>query len=216
MAYIYRHIRLDTNSPFYVGIGEDLPSKIGLYKRANEVVNRNQYWYNVTNKTSYKVDIILNDLSWNEACQKEIEFILLYGRKDLHEGSLVNLTNGGEGKKGVKDTLETKSKKSASAKQPKSLKWKISQSLSRKGKKRGTLPWLINNKERNEKIRLSKIGKPSPKRKKIIQLDLNNNFITEFNSILSASLSLSKHSGAICECCSGKRKTAYGYKWQYK
>ena len=31
MAYLYRHIRLDKNVPFYVGIGDD---KEGLYKRA--------------------------------------------------------------------------------------------------------------------------------------------------------------------------------------
>ena len=32
MAYIYRHIRLDKNEPFYIGIGSDVEGK---YKRAN-------------------------------------------------------------------------------------------------------------------------------------------------------------------------------------
>lgn len=217
MAYVYRHIRLDSNKPFYIGIGEDLPKNISLYKRAYETTNRNKFWSNIVNKVKYKVDIVLDDLTWEEACKKEIEFISLYGRKDLKKGSLVNLTDGGDGKKGVKDSLETKNKKSTSAKQPKSQKWKDSQSLNKKGKKRGVLPWLIDNQQRNEKIKISKIGKPSLIKKSILQYDLNNNFIKKYDSIFEAALSIDKPKGspAISECCKGKRKQAYGYVFKY-
>lgn len=92
MVYVYRHIRLDTNKPFYIGIGSD-----ENYKRANNPWGRSQYWKNIISKTPYKVDIILDDLSWEEACEKEKEFIKLYGRVDIGEGILVNLTDGGEG-----------------------------------------------------------------------------------------------------------------------
>lgn len=92
MAYLYRHIRLDKNIPFYVGIGGD-----DSYKRANNYLDRNPIWKNITNKTEYKIDIILDDLTWEEACKKEKEFIALYGRKDLGKGTLVNLTDGGDG-----------------------------------------------------------------------------------------------------------------------
>lgn len=57
------------------------------------------------------------------------------------------------------------------------------------------------------------------KRKKpIIQMDLDNNFIIEFNSAQEATKyygikELYKH---ISACCVGRRKTAYGYKWRYK
>jgi hypothetical protein len=92
VAYLYRHIRLDKNEPFYIGIGSD-----DSYKRAYNPWDRTLFWKNITLKTQYKVDIILDNLSWEEACKKEIEFIALYGRKDLGKGSLVNLTDGGEG-----------------------------------------------------------------------------------------------------------------------
>jgi len=92
MAYLYRHIRLDTNRPFYIGIGSDTD-----YKRANNPWGRSQYWNNIVNKTSYRVDIVLDDITWEEACEKEIEFISLYGRADIGNGILVNLTDGGEG-----------------------------------------------------------------------------------------------------------------------
>lgn len=92
MAYLYRHIRLDKNEVFYIGIGSD-----ENYKRAYSKQCRNHYWNNIIKVTSYEVEIVLDELTWEEACQKEIEFIKLYGRKDLNEGTLVNMTDGGEG-----------------------------------------------------------------------------------------------------------------------
>jgi hypothetical protein len=217
MAYLYRHIRTDLNQPFYIGVGEDIPEKEGSFKRAYEKTNRNSYWCNIVNKTKYIVEIILDDISWKEACEKETEFILLYGRSDMNQGPLCNLTNGGEGKKGVLDTLETRIKKSNSAKKPKTEQWKISQSLSRKGKPRGILPWLINNPERSEKIRQSKLNKPSLKKSPVLQFDKNMNLIQEFPSITEASLYINiPYTAAICECCQGKRKSAYGFIWKYK
>ena len=89
MPYLYRHIRLDTNLPFYIGIGSD-----NSYKRANSKHNRNQHWKHVIKKTSYTIDIMLDDLTWGEACQKEIEFISFYRKCNI---KLANLTMGGEG-----------------------------------------------------------------------------------------------------------------------
>lgn len=50
--------------------------------------------------------------------------------------------------------------------------------------------------------------------KKVMQFDLNNNFLKEWNSIKEAKIyTNSCHIGC---CCSGKRKTAGGYIWKYK
>ena len=92
MPYLYRHIRLDKNEPFYIGIGSD-----DYYKRAHDIKSRNRHWKFVINKTAYEVDILMDGLTWEQACEKEIEFIKLYGRKDLNEGILVNMTDGGDG-----------------------------------------------------------------------------------------------------------------------
>jgi hypothetical protein len=98
MAYVYRHIRLDKNEPFYIGIGSD-----SKYKRANELrgKRRNILWNRISLKTKVKVEIILDDLTWEDACKKEIEFIKLYGRLDKKTGILSNLTDGGDGSLGV-------------------------------------------------------------------------------------------------------------------
>lgn len=96
MAYVYRHIRLDKNEPFYIGIGGS-----DNYKRAFTVRNRNNFWKNIVSKTEYEVEILIDDLDYNLALEKEKEFISLYGRKDLGNGILVNLTDGGQGQKGI-------------------------------------------------------------------------------------------------------------------
>lgn len=92
MAYVYRHIRLDTNEPFYIGIGSDTN-----YSRAKEKCRRSSFWKKIINKSEYRVEILVDDVSFEYAKTKEIEFIKLYGRKDLNTGTLCNLTDGGDG-----------------------------------------------------------------------------------------------------------------------
>lgn len=110
MAYLYRHIRFDKNEPFYIGIGEDTNTSKVIYHRAKSKQYRNRHWYNIVKNTKYEVEIILDDLSWEEACQKEIWWISFYGRSDLGKGPLCNLTDGGEGNKGMRhsENLEKK------------------------------------------------------------------------------------------------------------
>jgi len=92
MAYVYRHIRLDKNEPFYIGIGSDI-----AYKRAREKSRRSNLWNKIIAKSDYDVEILIDDITFDGAKLKEIEFIKLYGRIDLGNGTLANLTDGGDG-----------------------------------------------------------------------------------------------------------------------
>jgi hypothetical protein len=116
MAYLYRHIRLDKNEPFYIGIGSDSD-----FKRAYSLKDRNQYWHNIVNKSLYEVEILIDNIDWKFACEKEKEFIKLYGRKDLKKGTLVNLTDGGDGVYGLKFSNESKNKMSIAQKNKKPI-----------------------------------------------------------------------------------------------
>lgn len=99
MAYVYRHIRLDKNEPFYIGIGND---SYGKYKRAFDINRKNsRIWNSIVNKTKYEVEIMIDDISWSDACKTEQYFIDLYGRIDKKTGILANMTNGGEGVIGI-------------------------------------------------------------------------------------------------------------------
>ena len=91
MAYVYKHTRMDTNEIFYIGIGDG-----NDYKRAYSKDSRNLWWKNIVAKTEYIVEILKDNLSWEEACEKEKYYIKKYGRT-IEGGILVNITEGGEG-----------------------------------------------------------------------------------------------------------------------
>lgn len=84
---------MDKNEPFYIGISSEEGYK---YTRAYTKKARNNLWYKIVNKTSYQVDILIDNISIEEAYSKETEFINMYGRIDLGTGTLTNMTDGGE------------------------------------------------------------------------------------------------------------------------
>jgi len=104
--YLYRHIRLDKNEPFYIGIGTkpiNYKSHKVEYARSYATTSRSSFWFNIVNKIDYRVEILLESDDYQFILKKEIEFIKLYGRFDLGKGPLVNLTDGGEGTKGISE-----------------------------------------------------------------------------------------------------------------
>ena len=58
-------------------------------------------------------------------------------------------------------------------------------------------------------------GKPSKKRKKVYQYDLQGNFIKEWESAVEAANKLKISQGNISSCCRGERKITGGCMWQY-
>jgi len=92
MAYLYRHIRNDKNEPFYIGVGG--LEEFDNYERSEFKHGRNIIWNRIINKSLFEIEIVLDDLTPEEALQKEIEFIKLYGRIDKKTGILANMTDG--------------------------------------------------------------------------------------------------------------------------
>lgn len=126
--FLYRHIRLDKNEPFYIGIGKKPKNYYGYnteFKRAFYAGSkRGGFWKQITSKTEYKVEIMMESSNLDYIKSQEVFFITLYGRKDRKEGSLVNMTDGGDfnnagassHRKNFKHSEETKRKLSDSHK----------------------------------------------------------------------------------------------------
>jgi hypothetical protein len=190
MAYLYRHIRLDKNEPFYIGIGSD-----NTYKRAYKKRGRSFRWKDIAYQVLYEVEILLDNLTWEEACSKEIEFIKLYGRADLNEGTLVNMTDGGEGTYGFKHTENNKQK----------IKIRLKGNKHNFGTK-----YSDKTKKHLSNIR---IGKPLIKTRKPI-LCVNNNIIYDSVSIAAKQLNIKQ--GDISNVLTNRQKSTKGYKFIYK
>jgi hypothetical protein len=155
MAYVYKHIRKDTNEVFYIGIGK-------TKRRPTDKNNRNDRWTKLVNKVGFYAEIIEDGLTWQQACELEIKLIKQYGRRDLNEGSLVNMTDGGDGFVGT-HSEETKAKLKQRYVSPE-LRKKLSEL--KKGKSTGRFGSLNPQygipmtDEQKQKISASKKGKP--------------------------------------------------------
>lgn len=160
-AYVYIHKRLDNDEIFYVGIGFS-----ANFSRAYSYSNRNKYWYNIKIETSIKIIIVYKNLTWAQACKKEIKLIKLIGRQDLKQGTLCNMTSGGEGFHNISQESRKKI------------------SNANKGKKASNVT--------KEKLRLShigqKLGDKNPMKLLVNRLKISK-FMTENNPMKSKKVS---------------------------
>lgn len=138
--YVYRHIRLDTNTPFYVGKGKG--------KRAYSK-QRNNYWHRIVNKHGYIVEIFEENLTEDQAFEKEIESIKLYKSQGYCE---TNFTGGGEGPSGAIRSEET-CKKISKANKGKKLSEETRKKISEAAKGRK------HSEEAKKRMRITNSGK---------------------------------------------------------
>jgi hypothetical protein len=98
--YLYVHYRQDKSEAFYIGTATKYRNKD--YDRAMCYKKRSSFWKKVCNKTRYNVMIICESDDKQEIINKEINYIKLLGKKKDKKGTLVNITDGGEGLTGHK------------------------------------------------------------------------------------------------------------------
>lgn len=191
---VYKHIRHDTNKVFYIGIG----SRIDRPYSRND---RNKYWNNIVNTTTYSVEIIGDTYTKSEAIELEIELIRMYGRK-IDGGCLANMSLGGEmGTLGLKMLQETKDKISIKNKgRTQSIEEKIKRSKIRLGFKLDTETKL-------------KIGLGNSKM--IMSFNLETLESKVYKNITTAAVKLGISNSHIGQAAKGKRKACGGLMWFY-
>jgi hypothetical protein len=202
MFYVYHHLRLDNNIPFYVGKG--------CKDRAFRTKRNNKGWNNIVNKVGFKVDILKYFEDENQAIEYEHNLINIYKSQGI---DLVNQTLYSSGGTKWSYTDEVKIRQSQGqmgTKRPKSSEWCEKVSKANKGR---TIFWA------------SKIGDalrgipkkyPNPNKKIILQYDLQSNLLNEYQSAQEAGRCLGKSGNSIADCASGRQSTAYGFIWKYK
>lgn len=234
LYYVYRHVRLDTGEVFYVGMGKKKlrgRSFKRLYSRAFFKKKRTIIWSNIQAKTDYIVEILFESNSLEEIRLKEIEFIKLYGRRDLNQGTLVNFCDGGGGshnrigKKG-KDNPSSKEvfvylKNGDFYKKFDSQTDAVSElGVCRDIAKvlRGELQWLkgyvFKSSYLGEKIDCG--IKPHSKIRGIDCFDMDLNFIKSFPSVTEAAKFFNVARTNVSQACKSLNRHCKGHRFSYR
>jgi hypothetical protein len=156
---------------------------------------------------------MLQDITWEQACEKEIEFIDLY-KKNTQNGSLCNIADGGGGgflgdeinekrKKALIGhivTQKTRDKIAAKAKGRKaSDQTKFKMSLAHKENKTGS--WLESKGHKNGRAF------------KVYQYSLDGVLLNEWECAQYAVKFYNMNRTSITDCLNGRQKTAAGFMW---
>lgn len=100
--YVYEWYIIDTNEVFYVGKGKNF--------RYRDIKNRNKFFKDMYSSHNCKVRKVYENLTEEEAFEKEIELIKYY--KTNTNFRLTNQTDGGDGVSGWKPSQEFREKQS--------------------------------------------------------------------------------------------------------
>jgi len=201
MFYVYQHLRLDNNEPFYIGKG---------YKdRAWRKKRNNKGWNNIVDKVGFKVEILKYFDDENQAIEYEHKLINGYRKQGFELVNQTKYSSGGTKWSYTDQVRNKQSKGQIGTKRPKTKEW--CEKISRANKGRIIL-WA-------NKIGDAHRGKPKnylSKNKPILQYDFQNNLLNEYTSAQEAGKYLNKSGNSIADCAAGRQKTAYGFIWKYK
>ena len=232
---VYKHT--SPTNKVYIGITSLKPSLRWRLDGSGYIRNdrHNTYFANAIQKygwDNFKHEILFENLSKEEAEQKEIELIDYY--KSTNKDCGYNIQSGGingyvftddvrkylsDIHKGKHHTEETKNKMSKS---------KIGHYVSEETRnkiKTANAGKTVSISTRNKMSELRKgntlsvehkIKISNSHKKKLLQYSKDGIFIKEYNSVKDACFELSFCHQNITACCRGINKTAYGYIWRYK
>jgi hypothetical protein len=211
--YVYQHIRKDKDEPFYVGIG----NKVN-YARAYEFRKdkRNEVWWKIYSKTEIQVNIIFDRISKEEASAKEQELIKKFGRRDLNEGPLCNMTDGGDGIWNCKRSEDVRKKLSEGKKGEKNPQYGKTPSMESLLKRANSLRGQKRSDETKKRQSESSIKSGQAKEVDVFKFGTNE-YVGRFYAISEACRVLGFHhlnSKAIL-VANGKRRQTQGYIFRY-
>lgn len=210
---LYKHTNL-INSKIYIGITCQKPNN--RWRKGNGY-KECPCFYNAIKKygwDNFKHEILLDELTKEEAEQKEIELIKKYKSNNHKYG--YNIANGGN--YSGRMSQETKNKISKSLKGRKFTnehKNKISES--QKGYKNHMYGKHLSQ-ETKDKISKGNLINPSSgcfKSQKISQYTIQGEYIKTWDSMGQIYRELGIKHCCISDCCRGKQKTSGGYIWKY-
>lgn len=204
--YVYCHTLIKDNRK-YIGMTKMPPNL--RWRKKGQGYKQNQEFYEIIKKygwNAFKHEILIENLTKEEAQQKEKDLIKQYKTQDERYG--FNLTGGGSG--GYNPCERTREKKRNSAKNNKShLGYRNTQEM------KDNMSRLKKEYWSNEENRKKQSIANGWQKKKVAQIDKDTGEIIKIYESLAETGKYFRYQSNIGHCCNGKLKTAYGYKWKY-
>ena len=203
--YVYVHKKATTGEIFYVGKGcED---------RAYDMADRSVYWKRTAKKHGRLIEIVARNLQEWYAFELEAQLISKYGRRDLGEGMLCNMTDGGDG--GYGQVMSESARNKVRVAQLGNTTWR--------GREHSEETKAKMRKPKSDETK-AKMRKPKSEAMRMKLSDTKKRPIACSNGMIFGSgkdaESWLKVNGfpkaadsALSLCCSGKLKSAYGFSW---
>lgn len=213
----------------YIGITcKDIKSRLKRHIYESKYRdNHKSNWIKSLNGKDPIIEIIIDNLSYEESLRLEVEYISKY-RKIYN---LVNTSDGGDFNPSFIDSVKDKIRKKLTG-MKKSEESIEKMRIAQRGKNIGDKNPFYNKKHTDEsKIKMSKAIKNRFNEKEIIeklseiknklkkpllQFDMNEKFIREWDSVSRIKRELNFDRKTIKLACDGKYKQAYGFIWKYK
>jgi group I intron endonuclease len=235
IGYIYKIT--NPSGRIYIGKTININARISAYTNCKKSISQQKIIYNSILKYGWKSHSfeIIESTSIDLLNDLEKEYIKRYNSYHYTNPDGMNLTLGGDGAFGRKDSEDTKRKradKHIGSKRSENTK-KIMSEL-----KKGKIPYAATLARSEKQIQHIKYGNIGRKRKSetndktlitlntklienhggILQYDKNTGeLIKEWNIIIKEiSKKLNIDASAISKCLSGKKPSAYNYIWKYK
>lgn len=217
MFCVYRHT--SPNGKVYIGITSKKPQ----VRWANgQGYKNNPYFYRAIKKygwENFEHEILYEGL--NEGQANIIEQMLISSHNSTNKRKGYNISIGGGAMTGRKHSEDAKAKMSEKAQGRKV--WcegkkltdlhKLHLSESHKGIKQSE----ETKRKRAERLKGHRVNKKALQ-KSVIRMSLLGDPLQTYESISQAAISLGdiKATSHISECCKGKRKQCYGFRWKYE
>ena len=77
------------------------------------------------------------------------------------------------------------------------------------------LEWCTGEYNRQHYFKNNECGREKKNTRKVLQMDISGKIVRQWDDSRTVSNETGMNQWSITQCCDGKRKTAYGFKWQY-
>lgn len=234
---VYKHT--SPSKKVYIGITGQNPEK--RWGKNGQGYESNKHFWSAIQKygwDNFKHEILFKDLTKEKACEIEILLISLFNAQNQEFG--YNINPGGdlgltgfhhsdEAKRKISDATSGKNNPFYGKKHSEKTKKKISKANKGKSGWNKGVPMSDEQKiklsvahtgkrlseETRKKMSESRTGANNSNVRKIIQYDINGNFLRTWDYIKQAADELNINRCSIGDCCRGRQKTAGGFIWKY-